>query len=49
MKRFQSIGVLLSAITAVLVVLLVSVFAFTAKQAYDQREMPSSCSRPSMS
>ena len=38
MKRFQSIGVLLSAITAVLVVLLVSVFAFTAKQAYDQRE-----------
>ena len=38
MKRFQSIGVLLSAITGLLVVLLVSVFAFSAKQAYDRRE-----------
>ena len=38
MKRFQSIGVLLSAITGVLVVLLVFVFAFAAKQAYDRRE-----------
>jgi signal transduction histidine kinase len=38
MKRFQSIGVLLSVITGVLVVLLVSVFAYTAKQAYDRRE-----------
>ena len=38
MKRFQSIGVLLSAITGLLVVLLVSVFTYTAKQAYDRRE-----------
>jgi signal transduction histidine kinase len=38
MKRFQSIGVLLSAITGLLVVLLISVFAYTAKQAYDRRE-----------
>ncbi|HXS07784.1 MAG TPA: HAMP domain-containing sensor histidine kinase [Rhizomicrobium sp.] len=38
MKRFQSIGVLLSAITGLLVVLLVSVFAYSAKQAYDRRE-----------
>jgi signal transduction histidine kinase len=38
MKRFQSIGVLLSVITGVLVVLLVSVFAYTAKHAYDRRE-----------
>ena len=38
MKRFQSISVLLSAITGVLVVLLVSVFTYTAKQAYDRRE-----------
>ena len=41
MKRFQSIGVLLSVITGLLVVLLVSVFAYTAQQAYDRREMPS--------
>jgi signal transduction histidine kinase len=39
MKRFQSIGVLLSAITGLLVVLLISVFAYTAKQAYDRREI----------
>jgi signal transduction histidine kinase len=38
MKKFQSIGVLLSAITGLLVVLLVSVFAYSAKQAYDRRE-----------
>jgi signal transduction histidine kinase len=38
MKRFQSIGVLLSAITGLLVVLLISVFAYTAKQSYDRRE-----------
>lgn len=38
MKRFQSIGVLLSVITGLLVVLLISVFAFTAKQAYDRRQ-----------
>ncbi|MGZ5920378.1 MAG: ATP-binding protein [Rhizomicrobium sp.] len=38
MKRFQSIGVLLSAITGLLVVLLISVFAYTALQAYDRRE-----------
>jgi signal transduction histidine kinase len=38
MKKFQSIGVLLSAITGLLVVLLISVFAYTAKQAYDRRE-----------
>ncbi len=38
MKRFQSIGVLLSVITGLLVVLLISVFAYTAKQAYDRRE-----------
>ena len=38
MKKFQSIGVLLSVITGLLVVLLVSVFAYTAKQAYDRRE-----------
>ena len=37
MKRFQSIGVLLSAITGLLVVLLVSVFAYSAKEAYDRR------------
>src|SRR6185312_3825802 len=38
MKRFQSIGVLLSAITGVLVVLLASVFTYSAKEAYDRRE-----------
>src|SRR6185312_11355846 len=38
MKRFQSIGVLLSAITGLLVVLLVSVFAYSAKEAYERRE-----------
>ena len=38
MKRFQSIGVLLSAITLLLVVLLVSVFAFAARQSYGRRE-----------
>jgi signal transduction histidine kinase len=38
MKRFQSIGILLSAITGLLVVLLVSVFAYSAKEAYDRRE-----------
>jgi cell cycle sensor histidine kinase DivJ len=38
MKRFQSIGVLLTIITAVLVLLLVSVFANSARQAYDRRE-----------
>jgi signal transduction histidine kinase len=38
MKKFQSIGVLLSAITGMLVVLLVSVFAYSAKQAFDRRE-----------
>ena len=38
MKRFQSIGVLLSAITGLLVVLLISVFTYTAKQSYDRRE-----------
>ena len=38
MKRFQSIGILLSAITGLLVVLLVSVFAYSAKEAYERRE-----------
>jgi len=38
MKRFQSIGVLLSVITGLLVVLLISVFAYAARQAYDRRE-----------
>ena len=38
MKRFQSIGVLLSVITGLLVVLLVSVFAYSAKEAYNRRE-----------
>jgi signal transduction histidine kinase len=38
MKRFQSFGVLLSVITGLLVVLLVSVFAYSAKEAYDRRE-----------
>ena len=38
MKKFQSIGVLLSAITGLLVVLLVSVFTYTADQSYDRRE-----------
>jgi HAMP domain-containing protein len=38
MKRFQSIGVLLSIITALLVLLLVSVFANSARQAYDRRQ-----------
>jgi len=38
MRRFQSIGVLLSVITGLLVVLLIYVFAYTAKQAYDRRE-----------
>ena len=38
MKRFQSIGALLSAITIMLVVLLLSVFALAAWRAYDERE-----------
>jgi len=38
MKKFQSIGVLLSAITLLLVVLLVSVFTYSAGQAYARRE-----------
>jgi methyl-accepting chemotaxis protein len=38
MKKFQSIGVLLSAITLLLVVLLVSVFTYSAEQAYARRE-----------
>src|ERR1700722_9174106 len=38
MRRFQSIGVLLSLITALLVLLLVSVFANSARQAYDRRQ-----------
>jgi signal transduction histidine kinase len=38
MRRFQSIGVLLSIITTLLVLLLVSVFANSARQAYDRRE-----------
>jgi signal transduction histidine kinase/CheY-like chemotaxis protein len=38
MKRFQSIGLLLSVITLVLVVVLVSVFALAARRAYDARE-----------
>lgn len=38
MKKFQSIGVLLSAITLLLVVLLVSVFTYSAGQAYAKRE-----------
>ncbi|HJR55716.1 MAG TPA: response regulator [Rhizomicrobium sp.] len=38
MKRTQSISVLLSATTCVLVVLLVSVFAVLAKRAYDERK-----------
>src|SRR6185437_2240918 len=37
MKKFQSIGILLSAITLLLVVLLVSVFAYSAEQAYARR------------
>jgi signal transduction histidine kinase len=39
MKKFQSIGVLLSAITLLLVVLLVSVFTYSAGQAYARREV----------
>jgi signal transduction histidine kinase len=38
MKRFQSIGILLSVITGLLVVLLISVFAYTALQAYHRRQ-----------
>src|SRR3954469_9887332 len=38
MKRFQSIGALLSAVTIMLVVLLLSVFALAAWRAYDERE-----------
>jgi signal transduction histidine kinase len=38
MKRFQSIGVLLSVITGLLVVLLISVFTFAAMQAFDRRQ-----------
>src|SRR5579872_3055994 len=38
MKKFQSIGVVLSAITLLLVVLLVSVFTYSAGQAYAKRE-----------
>src|ERR1700722_9989002 len=38
MKRFQSIGVLLSFITGLLVLLLVAVFANSARQAYEQRQ-----------
>ena len=38
MRRFQSIGVLLTIITTLLVLLLVSVFANSARQAYDRRE-----------
>jgi signal transduction histidine kinase len=38
MKKFQSIGILLSAITLLLVVLLVSVFTYSAGQAYARRE-----------
>ncbi|HKX35186.1 MAG TPA: hypothetical protein VJM79_00790, partial [Rhizorhapis sp.] len=38
MKRTQSISVLLTATTCVLVVLLVSVFAVLAKRAYDERK-----------
>src|SRR5581483_8506057 len=38
MKKFQSIGVVLSAITLLLVVLLVSVFTYSAGQAYARRE-----------
>src|ERR1700722_18454921 len=38
MKRFQSIGVLLSLITGLLVLLLVAVFANSARQAYEQRQ-----------
>ena len=38
MKKFQSIGVLLSVITGLLVVLLISVFTFAAMQAYDRRQ-----------
>ncbi len=37
MKRFQSIGVLLSAITGLLVVVLVSVFAIAADNAWHRR------------
>jgi signal transduction histidine kinase/DNA-binding response OmpR family regulator len=38
MKRFQSIAALLSAITMILVVLLVSVFALSASRAFDERQ-----------
>ena len=38
MKRFHSIGTLLSAITGVLVVMLVSVFALSTKEAYERKQ-----------
>src|SRR6185312_3474082 len=38
MRRFQSIGVLLSIITGLLVLVLVSVFANSAREAYDRRQ-----------
>ena len=38
MKRLQSIGVLLSLITGLLVLILVSVFANSARQAYERRQ-----------
>ena len=46
MKKFQSIGVLLSAITLLLVVLLVSVFTYSAGQAYARREDAARFGRP---
>ncbi|HEX2760150.1 MAG TPA: ATP-binding protein [Rhizomicrobium sp.] len=38
MKRFHSIGTLLSAITGLLVVMLVSVFALSTKEAYERKQ-----------
>jgi signal transduction histidine kinase len=38
MKRFQSVGVLLSFITGLLVLLLVSVFTYSAREAYNRRQ-----------
>ncbi len=38
MRRFQSIGVLLSFITGLLVLLLVSVFTYSAREAYNRRQ-----------
>jgi signal transduction histidine kinase len=38
MNKFRSIGALLSVVTGLLVILLITVFAYAAKKAYDRRE-----------